>query len=162
MLGVGLVVTGGWGAHHLDRQRRIAACESDGATIDDHWNDDARAELREGLLATGVGHAEATAERVMPWLDRQAQAWRGARTEACLDTKVRDRWDAETLESSLRALAAEMEVGAGKLIHPLRVALTGNMASPGIFDVLVLLGRERSEARMEDGVKRIREAATEA
>jgi glutamyl-tRNA synthetase len=69
-------------------------------------------------------------------------------------------WTAAALEERLRALAAEMEVGAGKLIHPLRVALTGNMASPGIFDVLVLLGRERVEARMSVGVERIGSAGS--
>ena len=64
-------------------------------------------------------------------------------------------WTREGLEVSLRDLASQMEVGAGKLIHPLRVALTGNMASPGIFDVLSLLGRERSLGRIEDAVERI-------
>jgi len=48
-----------------------------------------------------------------------------------------------------------MEVGAGKLIHPLRVSLTGNMASPGIFDVLALLGRDRVLHRLEETVHRI-------
>jgi glutamyl-tRNA synthetase len=66
-------------------------------------------------------------------------------------------WDAESLESALRALGEQIGVGAGKLIHPLRVALTGNMASPGIFDVLVILGRERSKQRVRDGIRRIRE-----
>ncbi|MAR45422.1 MAG: glutamate--tRNA ligase, partial [Gemmatimonadaceae bacterium] len=64
-------------------------------------------------------------------------------------------WTREGLEVSLRDLASQMEVGAGKLIHPLRIALTGNMASPGIFDVLYLLGRERSLSRIEDAVERI-------
>ena len=64
-------------------------------------------------------------------------------------------WTREELEVSLRDLASQMEVGAGKLIHPLRIALTGNMASPGIFDVLYLLGRERSLSRIEDAVERI-------
>ncbi|MDX1493590.1 MAG: glutamate--tRNA ligase, partial [Longimicrobiales bacterium] len=64
-------------------------------------------------------------------------------------------WTKEELEARLRGLAAEMEVGAGKLIHPLRVSLTGNMASPGIFDVLVLLGRERVFRRIEAGLERI-------
>jgi glutamyl-tRNA synthetase len=49
-----------------------------------------------------------------------------------------------------------MGMGAGKLIHPLRVALTGNMASPGIFDVLVLLGEERTMLRIRDGITRVR------
>ena len=65
-------------------------------------------------------------------------------------------WTSEALESALRAQADKMGVGAGKLIHPLRVALTGNMASPGIFDVLVLLGRERATQRVREGVLRIR------
>jgi glutamyl-tRNA synthetase len=65
-------------------------------------------------------------------------------------------WTPGELEARLRALATEMDTGAGKLIHPLRVALTGNMASPGIFDVLVLLGRERVSDRMARGVERIR------
>ncbi len=73
---------------------------------------------------------------------------------------VRDRlagagWEAEALESSLRALAAERGVGAGKVFQPLRVALTGVSASPGIFDVLLILGRKRSLARIERAVSHI-------
>lgn len=64
-------------------------------------------------------------------------------------------WSESGLEARLRELASDMQVGAGKLIHPLRVALTGNMASPGIFDVLVLLGRARSLTRIEDALDRI-------
>jgi glutamyl-tRNA synthetase len=55
----------------------------------------------------------------------------------------------------LRGLAEELEIGAGKLIHPLRVAVTGRMSSPGIFDVLTLLGRERALSRTRAGVERI-------
>lgn len=65
-------------------------------------------------------------------------------------------WNRDALERTLRELAEAMEIGAGKLIHPLRVALTGNMASPGIFDVLVLLGRERVSDRIAVGMERIR------
>ncbi len=65
-------------------------------------------------------------------------------------------WTEEALEEELRALAAQREVGAGKLIHPLRVALVGEAVSPGIFEVLVLMGQERSLARMSAAVTRIR------
>jgi glutamyl-tRNA synthetase len=61
-------------------------------------------------------------------------------------------WDASSLEEGLRSLAESRGVGAGKLFQPLRVALTGMTASPGIFDVLVLLGRERSLARIDSAV----------
>ena len=65
-------------------------------------------------------------------------------------------WDAPSLEQATRATAAELGVGAGKLIHPLRVAVTGRMHSPGIFEVLVLIGRERSLARIDRALQQIR------
>ena len=57
-------------------------------------------------------------------------------------------WTSETLEVRVKALAEEWELGLGKLAQPLRAALTGQATSPGIFDVLVLLGREESLARI--------------
>ncbi|MCY3600224.1 MAG: glutamate--tRNA ligase, partial [Gemmatimonadetes bacterium] len=56
--------------------------------------------------------------------------------------------DVETLESEVRGLAAELEVGAGRIINPLRVALMGQGVSPGIFEVLEAMGRERALARI--------------
>ena len=52
------------------------------------------------------------------------------------------------MEEQLRALAEKQGVGAGKLLQPLRVALVGSSASPGIFEVMALLGRERTLARI--------------
>jgi len=40
----------------------------------------------------------------------------------------------------------------GQLAQPVRVALTGGTASPGLFDVMVLLGRERTLARLKKGI----------
>ncbi|MEO8219134.1 MAG: glutamate--tRNA ligase, partial [Acidobacteriota bacterium] len=57
-------------------------------------------------------------------------------------------FDELTTEAALRTLAAEMGNGAGKYIHPLRVALTGKSASPPIFDVAVALGKERTLRRL--------------
>lgn len=58
-------------------------------------------------------------------------------------------WTIEALEANLKAHAEELGVGLGKLAQPLRAALTGTTTSPGIFDVLVLLGREESLARID-------------
>lgn len=58
-------------------------------------------------------------------------------------------FDAATLEQRLRDTAAGSGVSAAKLIHPLRLALTGRGASPGIFDVVTVLGRERCLARID-------------
>jgi glutamyl-tRNA synthetase len=57
-------------------------------------------------------------------------------------------WTIDALEASLKAMAEELGLGLGKLAQPLRAALTGQTTSPGIFDVLVLLGREESLARI--------------
>lgn len=57
-------------------------------------------------------------------------------------------WSLDALEASLKAIAEELGLGLGKLAQPLRAALTGQTTSPGIFDVLVLLGREESLARI--------------
>ena len=58
-------------------------------------------------------------------------------------------WTTPALEANLKAYAEELGLGLGKLAQPLRAALTGLTTSPGIFDVLVLLGREESLARID-------------
>jgi glutamyl-tRNA synthetase len=58
-------------------------------------------------------------------------------------------WTTEALEANLKAYAEELGLGLGKLAQPLRAALTGQTTSPGIFDVLVLLGRDESLARID-------------
>jgi len=78
------------------------------------------------------------------------------RLELLRDVLATSDWTEEALEKGLRELAEERGVGAGKLIHPLRVALTGQGSSPGIFEVLVLLGRQRSLLRVDNGIDQIR------
>jgi glutamyl-tRNA synthetase len=90
--------------------------------------------------------------------DAVAKQWKDRPATAEILRGVRDRaaatvWTAESLEASLRALADERGAGSGKILQPLRVALTGRAVSPGIFDVLVLLGRERSLARIDRAVE---------
>jgi glutamyl-tRNA synthetase len=58
-------------------------------------------------------------------------------------------WTTEALEATLKAYAEQQGLGLGKLAQPLRAALTGQTTSPGIFDVLALLGREESLARID-------------
>jgi glutamyl-tRNA synthetase len=59
-------------------------------------------------------------------------------------------WTATTLEEAVRRVAEDAGLGLGKVAQPLRAALTGRSTSPGIFDVLVLLGREESLGRLDD------------
>jgi glutamyl-tRNA synthetase len=58
-------------------------------------------------------------------------------------------WSQETVEAAVREESEAAGVGLGKLAQPLRAALTGRTVSPGIFDVLLLLGRDTSLARLD-------------
>jgi glutamyl-tRNA synthetase len=60
------------------------------------------------------------------------------------------QWDAASVEAAIRAVADQGGVKLGKLAQPLRAALTGQTTSPGIFDVLALLGRDETLARIAD------------
>ncbi len=62
-------------------------------------------------------------------------------------------FDAATLENTLRRLAEERALKAAALIHATRVAVTGRSASPGLFEVLELLGRDRVRARMTSAIE---------
>jgi glutamyl-tRNA synthetase len=82
------------------------------------------------------------------WTDREL-------TTALLDeahTTLRSApyWEPEVLEPALRELAAQRGLPAGQLFQPLRIALTGLAVSPGIFEVLQMMGRDRALGRLRD------------
>lgn len=58
-------------------------------------------------------------------------------------------WSEKTLEQTARNFADTHGIGLGKIAQPLRAALTGSNASPGIFEVLYILGKEEALARLE-------------
>lgn len=62
--------------------------------------------------------------------------------------RAENDWTSEALEATTKALAEAHGLGLGKLAQPMRAALTGTTSSPGIFDVLVLLGRDEALARL--------------
>lgn len=59
-----------------------------------------------------------------------------------------DKWEAGALEEVVRGYAESKELGLGKIAQPLRAALTGSNISPGIFEIMEVLGREESLARL--------------
>ena len=71
-----------------------------------------------------------------------------ARCHAALDAAA--DWDTETLEAAVRRVAEDAGVKLGQAAQPLRAALTGKRTSPGIFDVLAVLGRDESLGRIAD------------
>ena len=64
-------------------------------------------------------------------------------------------WEHDALDSAVRKVAEDAGVKLGKLAQPLRAALTGKTTSPGIFDVLLLLGQSESLARIADQMKEV-------
>ena len=83
-----------------------------------------------------------------------SKQWKDAPATAALLRETHDRlaelesWTPDAMEKALRDLAEARGVSGGKIFQPLRVALTGLTVSPGIFDVALMLGRERTLARV--------------
>lgn len=68
--------------------------------------------------------------------------------------EVAEEFSKETLEGILHGLIERQGLKMGKVAQPLRVALTGRTVSPGIYEVMALLGKERSLQRIRAGVER--------
>ena len=96
------------------------------------------------------------ADRPLP-LDEKAASILDADGKAVLGQllpelrKVED-WNAASTEAAVRAFAEANGLKLGKVAQPLRAALTGRSTSPGVFDVLDVLGRDESLMRMEDQI----------
>ncbi|MBK7828671.1 serine/threonine-protein kinase [Nannocystis sp.] len=131
-----------------DRAERVAACEADGAGIFAVWNDEARAGVRDGIVATGVSYAPVTAEKVMPFFDAQAEAWREHRTRACLAAEVEETLSAEQLDRAvwclderrmeLAALATELARADATVVQKAVTAAAGLPPVSPCIDVQVL------------------------
>jgi glutamyl-tRNA synthetase len=61
-------------------------------------------------------------------------------------------WSKEELETSIRSLAEQNGIDASALIHPIRLALTGFGVSPGLFELMEVLGRERVLRRIDTAI----------
>ena len=68
-------------------------------------------------------------------------------------------WSEAGIEAAFQGVLEQHELELGKLAQPVRVAITGGPVSPGIFETLVVLGRERSLARLERALDHVREKA---
>ncbi len=107
-------------------------------------------ELREGaefLFATRPLSMDEKAEALLEEDGRKRLA------ELIKALEAATTWDAAGTEAAVRALSESSGAKLGQLAQPLRAALTGHATSPGIFDVLAVLGREESLGRLKDQVK---------
>ncbi len=75
--------------------------------------------------------------------------------EFCEEIIKLDRFSLDEIESTLRRIAERNEVGAGQLIHPVRLAVTGMTVGPGLFELLEVLGKETVVRRCRYAVEEI-------
>ena len=62
----------------------------------------------------------------------------------------------EDFEHALAKVSEELNVGKGKLIHPLRLAVSGQSTGPGMFDLLFILGKDEIIKRIDSAIKKIK------
>ncbi len=95
-----------------------------------------------------------TARRPLELSDkaRKLLADGGSETLSALHERLAEQatWEEEALELAVRQFAEARAIKLGKIAQPLRAALTGSHASPGLFEVMVVLGREESLNRIAD------------
>ena len=63
-----------------------------------------------------------------------------------------DDWNEAALEAQVRAFSEAEDCKLGQIAQPLRAALSGSHASPGIFEVMAVLGRDESLGRIADQI----------
>lgn len=104
-------------------------------------------ELAQGAVFLFAQRPLPMVEKASALLTDEARALLG-KIIAVLD--VENGWTTESLEATVKQMAEELGIGLGKIAQPLRASLTGQTTSPGIFDVLALLGKDESLARIRD------------
>ena len=86
-----------------------------------------------------------------------AKRWKSSQTIEYLNNSrdaldMLDEFTTEKIEAAIRGLAEEREITASKIIHPVRVAVTGKAVGPGLFEMLELIGRETTLSRIERAI----------
>jgi glutamyl-tRNA synthetase len=66
-------------------------------------------------------------------------------------------WREEDLEKEIKSFAEDQELGLGKIIMPIRLAVCGTLNGPSIFEILELLGRDTSLRRIETALEKLPE-----
>jgi glutamyl-tRNA synthetase len=104
-------------------------------------------ELLDGARFLTSGRPIVLDDKAAALLTTEARAVLG---EIATELAVVEPWTAEQAEQALRTFAERKGTKLGSVAQPLRAALTGRTTSPGIFDVLAVLGKSESLARLRD------------
>jgi glutamyl-tRNA synthetase len=121
-----------------------AACEisqEKAQTLDEVWP------LIRFLFEEPVEDEKAWAKVMKPGSDKLLEAASAALTAV-------EPFDAASIEFALAPILERFEVKAGRLYQPIRVAITGSSVSPGIFESVAVLGREKTLKRLSAALRR--------
>ena len=66
-------------------------------------------------------------------------------------------WDEESIESAVREVASSLQIKGGQIIHPTRVSLSGKKVGPGLFELMVVLGQNKTVKRLKEAIEKIKE-----
>jgi glutamyl/glutaminyl-tRNA synthetase len=66
-------------------------------------------------------------------------------------------WDEENIENAVREAASSLQIKGGQIIHPTRVALSGKKVGPGLFELMVVLGQDKTVKRLIEAIEKIEE-----
>lgn len=104
-------------------------------------------ELAESAMFYASQHPISISDKARKVLDEQ-----GANMVHMVQERLTeiDEWSRDEIEATARKTAEQADVKLGKIAQPLRAALTGSTASPGIFEVIEILGREETIARLSN------------
>ena len=86
-----------------------------------------------------------TQEHVAAYLDNLGMKLKGVKP-----------WTAEIIEAMMRQLAEELGLKTAQVFHPLRVAVSGRMQGPGLFEMVEVLGRGRVIKRVTQALEKLR------
>ncbi|MFN2377904.1 MAG: glutamate--tRNA ligase, partial [Candidatus Binatia bacterium] len=100
------------------------------------------------FVRVSVDYDAAAVEKFLGAADRQRLR------SLAVEMATMDSWAAPVIENEIRAFCEGEGVKLGAVAQPLRVALTGSTASPGIFELCHVLGRDRTLARLEEACTR--------
>jgi tetratricopeptide (TPR) repeat protein/predicted Ser/Thr protein kinase len=168
--GLGVAVAAGVGAQGYRgvlARRADAACVAAGHAILDDLDAGARARIHDGLVATSVGHAEVTAERVMPWLSSYAETWASHRTQVCRWQRepeqhspaqvARAQWCLQEGRLQFDSLVTELQRADAAMVHAAVSAAAGLPRASPCLDEGVLASRpDPPSAEARDAVQEVR------
>ena len=66
-------------------------------------------------------------------------------------------WDEESIENAVREVASSLQIKGSQIIHPTRVALSGKKVGPGLFELMVVLGQDKTVRRLKEAIEKIEE-----